>query len=90
MPGMQSVWNFITAGILQGPILGPYLFLLFINDIAHDIGSSRQLFADGTSLYSIVEDWNSAAELLNSDIEKIAEMAQTWLVKSNTSKLNLC
>ena len=60
-------------GIAQGSIHGPLLFLLFINDIFHDIGSSIHLFAYDTSIYIIVKDPNVAAELLNTDLEKIAE-----------------
>ena len=86
MSGVQSAWNFISAGVPQGSILGPLLFLLFINDIVHDIGSSIRLFADDTSLYIIVEDPNVAAELLNADLEKIAEWALKWLVKFNPLK----
>ena len=86
MSGVQSAWNFISAGVPQGSLLGPLLFLLFINDIVHDIGSSIRLFADDTSLYIIVEDPNVAAELLNADLEKIAEWALKWLVKFNPLK----
>ena len=86
MSGVQSAWNFISAGIPQGSILGPFLFLLFINDIVHDIGSSVRLFADDTCLYIIVEDPSVAAELLNADLEKIAEWTLKWLVKFNPLK----
>ena len=86
MSGVQSAWNFITAGVPQGSILGPLLFLLLINDIVHDIGSSIRLFADDTSLYIIVDDPIVAAELLNADLEKIAEWALKWLVKFNPLK----
>ena len=86
MSNVQSARNFITAGVPQGSILGPLLFLLFINDIVHDIGSSIRLFADDTSLYIIVEDPIVAAELLNADLEKIAEWALKWLVKFNPLK----
>ena len=51
---MLSDWATIFAGVTQGSILGPLLFLIYINDIVNNTQSSTRLFADGTSLYTIV------------------------------------
>lgn len=86
IPGVQSKWNNIRAGVPQGSILGPLLFLLFINDIVVDIGSNIRLFADDTTLFIIVENPTTAAQLINLDIDKIVKWAKTWLVTFNPTK----
>ncbi|MCG8047724.1 MAG: reverse transcriptase domain-containing protein [Candidatus Thiodiazotropha endolucinida] len=86
LPGAISDWTYIRAGVPQGSILGPLLFLVFINDIVVDIGSQIRLFADDTSLFIIVDDPVTAAGCLNSDLEKISNWASTWLVTFNPSK----
>ena len=70
----------------KGSILGPLLFLFYINDIVHDIGSNNRLFADDTSLFIIVEDAITAAACLNNDLDKISQWAAKWLVTFHPSK----
>ena len=86
LPGAESDWTYIRAGVPQGSILGPLLFLLFINDIVDEIGCNIRLFADDTSLYIKVENPDMAAELLNIDLDKIMKWAKRWLVIFNPVK----
>ncbi len=86
LPGANSMWVPIKAGVPQGSILGPLLFLVFINDIVNDLGATVRLFADDTSLYIIVENPQTASTILNDDLNKIHSWAQSWLVTFNPAK----
>ena len=85
----MSDWIYIRAGVPQGSILCPLLFLLYINDIVNDIGSNIRLFADDTSLSIIVDDPVIAAGCINIDLGKISAWASTWLVTFNLIKTEI-
>ena len=63
--GQSSDWKEIDSGVPQGSVLGPLLFLIYINDITRDLQSNNFLYADDTSLLEIVDDPCLTADRLN-------------------------
>ena len=53
-----------------GSILGPLLFLIYINDLSDDLSSNAKLFANDASLFSVVQDINTSAIDLKNDMKK--------------------
>ena len=76
----NSDWKPISAGVPQGSILGPLLFLIYINDIVNDISSAIRIFADDTCLFIEVDDRVRTANLLDADLSAIDAWAKQWIV----------
>ena len=72
--GRHSSWADVKAGVPHGPILGPLQFSIYINDFPNGFSSNAKLFADDTSVFSVVHNITDSANLLNSDLSKIANV----------------
>ena len=81
--GQCSGWGDISAGMPQGSILGPLFFLVYINDPTVDLKCNVKLFADDTSLFTIVQDPSTAASDMNHDLELIKKWAHDWRMSFN-------
>ena len=81
--GFYSDYASIQSGVPQGSVLGPLLFLVYINDLESNIISNVKFFADDTMLYSIVHNPNKSASDLNHDLEIINQWAYQWKMSFN-------
>lgn len=83
--GQHSSWELVTSGVPQGSVLGPALFLLFINDIQDNIKSSIRLFADDSIVYRIIRSYKDH-QILQQDLQVLAEWSRVWLMEFNINK----
>ena len=81
--GQSSTCLPIIAGVLQGSILGPLFFLMYINDLSKNLSSITKLFADDTSIFSVVHDVDLSAKQLNDDLNKISDWVFQWKMAFN-------
>jgi hypothetical protein len=84
--GQSAPWAETNAGVPQGSILGPLLFLVYINDVVDNVESDINLFADDTSLMNIIDQIHESYETVNSDLQILSDWADQWLVKYNATK----
>ena len=81
--GSYSSYKTVESGVPQGSVLGPLLFLIYINDLERDVKSNIKFFADDTMLFSIVKDPAISANDLNHDLNTIHQWAQQWKMEFN-------
>ena len=83
--GSVSQWTGVTGGVPQGSVLGPLLFVLYINDIAETIQSELGVFADDTNIFSIIRSICDVTKLQR-DLINMQEWNGIWLLNLNLEK----
>ena len=82
--GSLSDWLKIEAGVPQGSVLGPLLFLIYINDLSETINSEIRIFADDTFIFQCVPNsTNFLSVTLDDDLRKITQWAYQWKMSFN-------
>ena len=81
--GQQQIWTNVEAGVSQGSVLGPLLFLIYINDLSENLVSNPKLFPNDTSHFSVIRNKQSSAQNLNEDLNKINYWAFQWKMRFN-------
>ena len=84
--GHLSIDAKITSGVPQGSVLGPLLFLIYINDLPNCVQNSVcRLFADDCILYQRIRS-SQDSDKLQADLDQLQKWESIWLMEFNTSK----
>ena len=82
-----SNWEYVTSGVPQGSVLGPTLFIIFINDLPELISETNlcKMYSDDTKILSVVKTAEDKARL-QADMDRIVDWTRTWLMELNVKK----
>ena len=83
--GSCSQWALVISGVPQGSVLGPLLFLLYVNDLPVWIKNNIKMFADDTKIWSKISS-DTDSYLLQEDLDSIERWSQKWLLKLHPDK----
>jgi hypothetical protein len=88
LEGTHSYTADVLSGVPQGSVLGPCLFLFFINDLADNLTSTVRLFADDTIAYLAIKSTDEA-KILQEDLDKLGEWEHRWQMEFHPDKCHV-
>ena len=75
----------VTSGIPQSSVLGPILFVIYINDLPEAVESEAYLFADDTKIFRVINSLDDQ-HILQNDLVKLENWSDKWLLKFHPEK----
>ena len=82
--GCKSEWKEVVSGVPQGSVIGPLLFVLYINDLPDIVEAEVYLFADDTKIFCKISENGSSP--LQEDLKRLQKWSDTWLLKFHPDK----
>ena len=79
----------VKSGVPQGTVLGPVLFIIYINDIARNLKSQCKLFADDMKVYKVLRNTEEDMYLLQKDLHTLEQWSSDWQLNFNTKKCDV-
>ncbi len=86
--GAYSMWADVLSGIPQGSVLGPILFVLYINDLPETVTSQLYMFADDTKIFNQIKTEDDQ-QILQEDLNRLQSWSSTWLLKFHPEKCKM-
>ena len=83
--GAKSKWDSVISGVPQGSVLGPLLFIIYINDLDNSVTSTVSKFADDTKIARVVSNENEAMKLQR-DLDRLMGWVDKWQMEFNVNK----
>ena len=86
--GSRSKWADVTSGIPQGSVLGPILFVIYINDLPNEIKSDIYMFSDDTKVFRTIKT-NDDQCILQDDLDELTAWSTKWLLTFHPDKCKI-
>ena len=83
--GSYSSWHNVLSGVPQGSVLGPILFVIFINDMPENLVSHLLMFADDAKVFRLLQSGNDCV-ILREDLSKLDSWSKEWCMQFNINK----
>jgi hypothetical protein len=86
--GTVSSWSKVISGVPQGSVLGPILFVMYINDIVDKLCCGAYLYADDMKIYNRIQNVDDRIDLQR-DVDTVVKWTEDWLLKLNIAKCKI-